>query len=61
MLNGYSALTFVDNHDNQRGHSSAGTVLTHKEDWHYKVASAFHLAHFYGFKVNNSRTRCAEI
>ena len=53
MLNGYSALTFVDNHDNQRGHASAGTVLTHKEDWHYKVASAFHLAHFYGFKVNN--------
>ena len=40
------ALVFVDNHDNQRG----GGVLTYKEDYNYKLASGFLLAHPYGFK-----------
>ena len=45
-----SALTFVDNHDNQRGHGGAGGVLTYKESYKYKLATGFHLAHDYAFK-----------
>ena len=44
------SLTFVDNHDNQRGHGGAGGVLTHKEAYEYKMATAYHLAHPYSFK-----------
>ena len=44
-----SALTFIDNHDNQRGHGAGGDdVLTYKDDRQYKMASAFHLAYPYG-------------
>ena len=40
------ALTFVDNHDNQR--ETHGVVLTYKDDRIYKMATAFHLAFTYG-------------
>ena len=30
MLESNKALVFVDNHDNQRGHGGAGTVITYK-------------------------------
>ena len=40
------SLTFVDNHDNQRGHGGAGGVLAYE----YKMATAYHLAHVYSFK-----------
>ena len=54
MADGLHAVVFVDNHDNQRGHGGAGGVLTASgpghNDWQYKVASAFLLAHDYGFK-----------
>ena len=50
FLDGLHALTFVDNHDNQRGHGGAGGVLTYKESYKYKMATGFHLAHHYGFK-----------
>ncbi|KAG5676206.1 hypothetical protein PVAND_006055 [Polypedilum vanderplanki] len=44
-----SALTFVDNHDNQRGHGAGGAnVLTYKVSKNYKMATAFHLAWNYG-------------
>ncbi|XP_070505320.1 alpha-amylase A-like [Chironomus tepperi] len=44
-----SALTFVDNHDNQRGHGAGGAnVLTYKVSKQYKMATAFHLAWPYG-------------
>nr|AXY94711.1 alpha amylase [Habrobracon hebetor] len=43
-----SALVFIDNHDNQRGHGGAGSVLTHKQPKEYKMALAFMLAHPYG-------------
>ncbi|KAL7011009.1 hypothetical protein ACKWTF_014046 [Chironomus riparius] len=44
-----SALTFVDNHDNQRGHGAGGdNVLTYKVPKQYKMATAFHLAWPYG-------------
>jgi alpha-amylase len=44
-----SALTFVDNHDNQRGHGAGGDdVLTYKNPKQYKMATAFHLAWPYG-------------
>jgi alpha-amylase len=43
------ALTFVDNHDNQRGHGAGGNdVLTYKLAKNYKMASAFHLAWPFG-------------
>ena len=50
MLNGLSALAFVDNHDNQRNHGGGGDVLTYKDDYYYKLATAFNLAHHYAFK-----------
>lgn len=40
----------MDNHDNQRGHGGGGGVLTYKEDYNYKLAVGYHLAHEYGFK-----------
>ena len=44
------AVTFVDNHDNQRGHGAGGAdILTHTEPRPYKMATAFTLAHPYGF------------
>ncbi|XP_025110828.1 alpha-amylase-like isoform X2 [Pomacea canaliculata] len=49
MWAGNDVLNFVDNHDNQRGHGGAGGVLTHKEPRPYKMATAFMLAHPYGF------------
>ncbi|XP_030368982.1 alpha-amylase-related protein [Scaptodrosophila lebanonensis] len=39
------ALTFVDNHDNQR---DSGEVLNYKSPKQYKMATAFHLAYPYG-------------
>lgn len=43
------ALTFVDNHDNQRGHGGGGAdVLTYKQAKQYKMATAFHLAWPFG-------------
>jgi alpha-amylase len=45
-----SALTFTDNHDNQRGHGAGGAdILTHKLPKNYKMANAFNLAHPYGY------------
>ncbi|XP_070509505.1 alpha-amylase A-like [Chironomus tepperi] len=45
MLPSDRALTFVDNHDNQRGDAD---ILTHKNSKPYKMATAFHLAWPYG-------------
>jgi alpha-amylase len=42
------SLTFIDNHDNQRGHGAGGAILTHKQSKQYKGAIAFMLAHPYG-------------
>ncbi|HWN68107.1 MAG TPA: carbohydrate-binding module family 20 domain-containing protein [Haliangium sp.] len=44
------AVVFVDNHDNQRGHGSGGTnIVTHKDGALYNLATAFMLAHPYGY------------
>jgi len=44
-----SALVFVDNHDNQRGHGAGGpSIITFKEPRLYKIAQAFTLANVYG-------------
>ena len=40
----------MDNHDNQRNHGGGGTILTYKDDYYYKLATAFNLAHHYAFK-----------
>nr|AAO14611.1 AMYREL [Drosophila greeni] len=45
FLKSEQALTFVDNHDNQRDH---GSVLNYKSPKQYKMATAFHLAYPYG-------------
>lgn len=42
------SLTFIDNHDNERGHGGGGGVLTYKQPRQYKGAIAFLLAHPYG-------------
>ncbi|CAG9564103.1 unnamed protein product [Danaus chrysippus] len=47
LANG-DALTFIDNHDNERGHGGGGGLLTYKEPRAYKAAIAFLLAHPYG-------------
>ena len=48
FLNGVSAVVFVDNHDNQRGHGGGGNVITFKQSRRYKMATAFALAWPYG-------------
>ncbi len=48
MSDGLHALVFSDNHDNQR--SNPDSVLTHKEDYTYKLGVSFLLAQPYGFK-----------
>lgn len=49
FLSSHLALTFVDNHDNQRGHGAGGgDVLTYKDSRQYKMATAFHLAWPFG-------------
>lgn len=51
LLPSHLALTFVDNHDNQRGHGSGGDhILTYKQFRQYKMATAFHLS--WGFGIN---------
>jgi len=43
-----SALAFIDNHDNQRGHGGGGPMITFRESRLYKMAVGFMLAHPYG-------------
>ncbi|KAL3280418.1 hypothetical protein HHI36_017900 [Cryptolaemus montrouzieri] len=45
LLNGYDAVTFIDNHDTQRYEKD---ILTYKNSKPYKMAVAFMLAHPYG-------------
>jgi len=49
MWSGDKVVNFIDNHDNQRGHGGGGGVLTHDQPREYKAATAFMLAHPYGF------------
>ncbi len=37
----------MDNHDNQRNHGGGEQVLTYKDGYDYKVATAFHIGHVY--------------
>ena len=49
MLRSLYAFTFVDNHDNQRGHGAGGdSIITYKDSKLYKMAQAFTLAWPYG-------------
>ncbi|XP_068620034.1 alpha-amylase 2-like [Battus philenor] len=48
LLSHNDAFTFIDNHDNERGHGGGGGILTYKEPRPYKGAIAFLLAHPYG-------------
>ncbi|KAK7490507.1 hypothetical protein BaRGS_00018293, partial [Batillaria attramentaria] len=49
MWSGNDVVNFIDNHDNQRGHGGAGNIITHTLPRLYKMATAFMLAHPYGF------------
>ncbi|KAK7482695.1 hypothetical protein BaRGS_00026104, partial [Batillaria attramentaria] len=49
MWSGNDVVNFIDNHDNQRGHGGGGDVLTHNDARIYKMATAYMLAHPYGF------------
>ncbi|XP_055332054.1 pancreatic alpha-amylase-like [Paramacrobiotus metropolitanus] len=49
FLPGMQAVTFIDNHDNQRGHGAGGSILNFRQPRAYKLANAFMLAHPYGF------------
>jgi alpha-amylase len=56
MMNSASAVVFVDNHDNQRGHGAGGAdIITHKDGQLYDLANVFMLAWPYGYpKVMSS-------
>ena len=43
-----SALVFINNHDNQRGHGGGGDIVTFNEPWELKLLTAFMMAHDYG-------------
>lgn len=43
------AVVFVDNHDNQRGHGGAGSILTHEDGALYELAVVYMLAWPYGY------------
>ncbi|PIK42765.1 putative alpha-amylase 4N isoform X2 [Apostichopus japonicus] len=49
MLADGSAVVFIDNHDNQRGHGGGGGIINFEESRLYKIANAFMLAYPYGF------------
>ena len=51
FMAGLSAVSFLDNHDNQRGHGAGGfnRILTFFEDHLYKMATAYELAWPYGY------------
>ncbi|TYK65548.1 alpha-amylase [Colwellia echini] len=50
-----SAVVFVDNHDNQRGHGGGGNVINFEDGRLYDLANVFMLAYPYGYpKVMSS-------
>ncbi|KZN30146.1 alpha-amylase [Pseudoalteromonas luteoviolacea S2607] len=51
----YKAVVFTDNHDNQRGHGGAGSIVTFHDGKLYDLANVFMLAYPYGYpKVMSS-------
>ena len=56
MMQSRFAVTFVDNHDNQRGHGPGGScVVDHRDGAVYDLATVFTLAYPYGYpKVMSS-------
>ena len=55
MMDSRFAVTFTDNHDNQRGHGGAGDPLTYKDGVLYDLANVFMLSWPYGYpKVMSS-------
>ena len=48
MMGPFSALVFLNNHDNQRGHGGGGHTITFEEPWELKLMTAFMMAHDYG-------------
>lgn len=55
FLPSHTAVVFVDNHDNQRGHGGGGNVITFEDGRLYDLANVFMLAYPYGYpKVMSS-------
>ena len=48
MMAPMSALVFLNNHDNQRGHGGGGHTITFEEPWELKLMTGFMMAHDYG-------------
>lgn len=48
MMGDKYSLTFINNHDNQRGHGGGGELLTFYQHYDLKIATAFMMAHPYG-------------
>ena len=44
MLQDGDAVSFLDNHDNQRGHGGGCAIVTFFESRNYKIANAYMLA-----------------
>lgn len=50
FMAGLSAIVFIDNHDNQRGHGAGGSqIITFRDDVLYKMVNAYELAWAYGY------------
>ncbi len=49
FIPGDDSISFIDNHDNQRGHGGGGEIATYKNSRDYKIAIAFMMAWPYGF------------
>lgn len=55
LMPSHKAVVFTDNHDNQRGHGGAGSIVTFKDGNLYDLANVFMLAFPYGYpKVMSS-------
>ena len=48
-----SALVFVDNHDNQRGHGGGGSILTFRQPRSYKVSHRLPISRFLSLSNNH--------
>merc|ERR1719376_118285 len=50
MMPDGSALVFLNNHDNQRGHGGGGSLITFEDSYNLKIMNAFMMAWPYGVK-----------
>lgn len=49
LIKSNKAMSFLENHDNERGHGAGGDILMHEDGQLYVLANYFMLAHPYGY------------